>query len=63
MPDGNQADLLRSSFTGLYPLDGTPEGEAAAKRAIENPEGYVMKPQREGGGRLKERLCACAPHR
>ncbi|KAJ3299205.1 hypothetical protein HK104_009738 [Borealophlyctis nickersoniae] len=48
--DPSQAALLRSCFTGLYPLDDTPEGEAAAKRALEQPEGFVMKPQREGGG-------------
>ena len=28
----------------------TPEGDEAARRGIENPKRYVMKPQREGGG-------------
>ncbi|TPX72981.1 glutathione synthase [Spizellomyces sp. 'palustris'] len=50
VPDARHAKLVRDSFTGLYPLDGSPAGEAAAKMALENPEGFVMKPQREGGG-------------
>src|SRR5689334_13119829 len=41
---------IRSCFAGLYPLDTSPEGEAATKLALENPEHFVMKPQREGGG-------------
>lgn len=44
------AELLRESFAGLYPLDDSPEGERAYKMALENPNAYVMKPQREGGG-------------
>ncbi|CAG8502243.1 4050_t:CDS:2 [Dentiscutata heterogama] len=48
----NPSDItkLRSCFAGLYPLDSNPEGEAAAKLALEHPERFVMKPQREGGG-------------
>ncbi|CAG8588857.1 10085_t:CDS:2 [Ambispora leptoticha] len=48
----NKSDLqnLRSCFAGLYPLDASPEGEAAVKLALKHPEQYVMKPQREGGG-------------
>ncbi|KAI8817461.1 glutathione synthase [Fimicolochytrium jonesii] len=45
-----ECDLLRSSFTNLYPLDDTQEGNAAAAMALETPERFVMKPQREGGG-------------
>ncbi|CAG8518646.1 6993_t:CDS:10 [Paraglomus brasilianum] len=48
--DPIQVKKLYASFAELYPLDTTPEGEAAAKLALENPERYVMKPQREGGG-------------
>ncbi|KAL2918766.1 Glutathione synthetase [Polyrhizophydium stewartii] len=44
------AALLRSSFTGLYPLDESAEGVAAYERALESPRNFVMKPQREGGG-------------
>jgi glutathione synthase len=36
--------LLRLCFTGLYPVDEEMD------RALLNPERYVMKPQREGGG-------------
>ncbi|KAK3838173.1 MAG: glutathione synthase [Linnemannia gamsii] len=41
---------LRASFTGLYPLDSSPEGLAAYEAAIKNSDELVMKPQREGGG-------------
>ncbi|KAI9245110.1 glutathione synthase [Phascolomyces articulosus] len=44
------ADLLRESFTGLYPFDNSAEGQHAYKLALEDPERFVMKPQREGGG-------------
>ncbi|KAI7877917.1 glutathione synthase [Lichtheimia hyalospora FSU 10163] len=44
------ADLLRESFTGLYPLDSSEEGQRAYKMALDEPERFVMKPQREGGG-------------
>lgn len=37
-------------FTGLYSLDKNEGGDEAVKMVLENPEGYVMKPQREGGG-------------
>ncbi|KAI8366713.1 glutathione synthetase [Radiomyces spectabilis] len=48
--DKYTADLLRESFAGLYPLDNSPEGIKAYQAAMENPEKYVLKPQREGGG-------------
>ncbi|KAJ3214863.1 hypothetical protein HDU67_001128 [Dinochytrium kinnereticum] len=48
--DSDEIALIRSSFTGLYPLDDTEAGKLAVKNAIENPHKYVMKPQREGGG-------------
>ncbi|KAF9202444.1 hypothetical protein BGZ49_007404 [Haplosporangium sp. Z 27] len=41
---------LRASFTGLYPLDNSPEGLAAYEAALVNSDNLVMKPQREGGG-------------
>ena len=41
---------MRESFTGLYPFDNSPEGRQAYKLALEDPERFVMKPQREGGG-------------
>ncbi|KAI9312645.1 glutathione synthase [Dichotomocladium elegans] len=44
------ADLLRESFTGLFPLDASKEGQKAYELALKEPERFVMKPQREGGG-------------
>ncbi|KAI9347015.1 glutathione synthase [Obelidium mucronatum] len=44
------ASALRSCFTGLYPLDESPEGLAALQMGLQEPERFVMKPQREGGG-------------
>ncbi|KAJ3258080.1 hypothetical protein HK103_004073 [Boothiomyces macroporosus] len=44
------SELLRSSFTGLYPLDSSPEGIQAYENALKDPLKYVLKPQREGGG-------------
>jgi hypothetical protein len=45
------ADGLRRTFTTLYPMDDESElGRHAQKLALESPEGYVLKPQREGGG-------------
>ncbi|KAL2912197.1 Glutathione synthetase [Polyrhizophydium stewartii] len=63
----SDARLLRSTFTGLYPLDDSPEGEAAYKMALETPERFVLKPQREGGGnntygtKIREVLTAMTP--
>ncbi|KAI8885878.1 glutathione synthase [Backusella circina FSU 941] len=48
--DAETADRLRSSFAGLYPLDQSEEGKAAYESALVNPDNFVMKPQREGGG-------------
>ncbi|XP_055389608.1 glutathione synthetase-like isoform X3 [Condylostylus longicornis] len=41
---------VRNIFTGLYPLDDTNEGNAAYVLAMQDPERFVLKPQREGGG-------------
>ncbi|XP_033218865.1 glutathione synthetase-like [Belonocnema kinseyi] len=41
---------VRKIYTGMYPLDFTVEGDRAIEMAIENPENFVLKPQREGGG-------------
>lgn len=48
--DKAKADALRDSFTGLYSLDLNEEGDRAAEMAMKDPERFVMKPQREGGG-------------
>jgi len=43
---------LQSTFTNIYPLDSSPAGLEARKLATdpEKCQGYVLKPQREGGG-------------
>lgn len=47
---GRSADIVRTTFTQLYPLDEhSPLGREAFRLAHENPEAYVLKPQREGG--------------
>jgi glutathione synthase len=40
----------------MYPLDYSEEGLQARKLAFSNPEAYVLKPQREGGGNNIYRL-------
>ena len=42
-------DLLISSFAGLYAL-GEGDDSAVVNMALDNPEAFVLKPQREGGG-------------
>ncbi|XP_076449520.1 glutathione synthetase-like [Babylonia areolata] len=41
---------IRQTFAGLYSLDKGCEGDEAVKMAIESPDKFVLKPQREGGG-------------
>jgi len=47
----NKEDIakLRKSFAGLWSLDN----EEIVKSAIEKPDLFVLKPQREGGGMLR----------
>ncbi|XP_042237831.1 glutathione synthetase-like isoform X2 [Homarus americanus] len=49
LPD-SEAELVSNLFTGLYTLDLGAEGDAAIRMATEDPERFVLKPQREGGG-------------
>lgn len=42
--------MIRDSFAGQYPLDDTKQGIDAYNTACSRPEGFVLKPQREGGG-------------
>ncbi len=48
----SEAIRLRASFAGLWELGEKISDEAknAIDDAITNPDGYVIKPQREGGG-------------
>lgn len=56
--DPQDAARLRGCFAGLWPLDGGGGGDAGAAAglaairatAAADPGGYVLKPQREGGG-------------
>lgn len=43
-------DALRDTWTGLWPMDDSELGKEAARLAQEEPERFVLKPQREGGG-------------
>jgi glutathione synthase len=47
---------LQASFTRLFPLDDSDAGLEALRLATANPEGFVLKPQREGGGNNIYRL-------
>ncbi|RMB95600.1 hypothetical protein DUI87_27710 [Hirundo rustica rustica] len=41
---------IRATFAGLYSLDEGEEGDRIAATAIADPDRFVLKPQREGGG-------------
>mgnify|MGYP001985480941 FL=1 len=58
------ASTLRLCFAALYGLeeDGGKAVEAVVKKAIANKDGYVMKPQREGGMRLIFFVLSRTPH-
>ncbi|XP_051887486.1 glutathione synthetase [Pristis pectinata] len=43
-------ERIRATFVGLYSIDEGPEGDEIIAKAVEDPEAYVLKPQREGGG-------------
>ena len=46
------ADAVRKTFAAIYPLDSSEAGQHAKKLALssESAHGFVLKPQREGGG-------------
>jgi glutathione synthetase len=44
-----QESLLQSCFAGLYAL-GDGDDSLTIQKALEHPDEYVLKPQREGGG-------------
>ncbi|MGH0124492.1 UNVERIFIED_CONTAM: hypothetical protein FKN15_077177 [Acipenser sinensis] len=50
-PDDQEAVVrIRATFTGLYTLDMGEEGDRTVAMAIADPDQFVLKPQREGGG-------------
>lgn len=48
--DQEKVKFIRSSFTGLYAFDQSESSKEALERLTKNPDDFVMKPQREGGG-------------
>lgn len=46
----SKAEMLRELFVGLYGLEFDNFGEMAVQMALETPDRFVLKPQREGGG-------------
>lgn len=48
--DPKLAQRVRGTFAAIHPLDTSPAGLVARKIALNSPEKYVLKPQREGGG-------------
>lgn len=52
LQDPAEAKALRDHMTGLYPLDDSELAQDAVARCMKDPEEFVLKPQREGGGEL-----------
>ncbi|KAM9786203.1 glutathione synthetase-like [Neosynchiropus ocellatus] len=51
LPDQPEAvEQIRATFAGLYTLDPGPEGDKTVQMALDSPDRFVLKPQREGGG-------------
>lgn len=50
LKDETSVAKVQEIFTGLYTLDFDEDGEKAVEMGINNPNKYVLKPQREGGG-------------
>jgi len=50
LKDEHISSEIRKTFAGLYSLEMTEDGDNSVLMAIRNPENYVLKPQREGGG-------------
>uniref|UniRef100_A0A4W5QX28 Glutathione synthase n=1 Tax=Hucho hucho TaxID=62062 RepID=A0A4W5QX28_9TELE len=44
-------DQNRATFAGLYTPDMGPEGDKTVSMALAKPDQFVLKPQREGGGK------------
>lgn len=44
------AAQIRATFAGLHTLDMGPEGDRTVEMALAEPDKFVLKPQREGGG-------------
>ena len=49
-PSHPKAEALRETFVGMYAFDDPSTRAALVQRVLDQPENYVLKPQREGGG-------------
>lgn len=48
LPSSDAVSRIRACFAGLYSLgENEPEADDIVTKAIQNPENYVLKPQRE----------------
>jgi len=50
LTEAKKISIVRDLFAGLYGLDFDEAGDQAIQMALDNPERFVLKPQREGGG-------------
>ncbi|XP_065212366.1 glutathione synthetase-like isoform X2 [Planococcus citri] len=50
LKDEEKNKKVKGIFTGLYSLDLNAAGDEAVEMAVKNPDDFVLKPQREGGG-------------
>ncbi|KAF5274399.1 hypothetical protein FQA39_LY07279 [Lamprigera yunnana] len=50
LSDTYKVEAVKEIFTGLYSLDFDEFGNEAVQMALETPNRFVLKPQREGGG-------------
>ncbi|KAI4466782.1 glutathione synthetase [Holotrichia oblita] len=48
--EASKIEAVKEIFTGLYSLDFDEFGDQAIQMALDAPERFVLKPQREGGG-------------
>lgn len=46
----DEISKIHETFCKIYPMDDSEDGQLAKKLAFSNPQDYVLKPQREGGG-------------
>ena len=49
----SNADMIKSLFKGIWTLeyiDTDKEVQEVVEKAIQDPNGFVIKPQKEGGG-------------
>lgn len=50
LTEAKKIEAVKDIFAGLYGLDFDEFGDQAVQMALDNPDRFVLKPQREGGG-------------